>query len=284
MDEIDVRHPCFSAAAKNKYSRIHLPVAPLCNLQCRYCDRNYSCVNESRPGVTASLITPKEAVDVVGKILQSNLNVSVVGIAGPGDPLANPNQTFETFRLIRAAYPDLLLCLSTNGLALPNYADEILDLGITHLTVTVNAIDPVIASQIYAYVTTSAGRLCGIDAAKYLLECQEEGVRRLSTSLTIKVNTVVISGLNDSHIPAIAAQVSLWGAKMMNCIPLLPVAGTALAKFSPPNKADLHHWQHLAEQYLPQMRHCSRCRADAVGLLHDSSKICTWQNEALSCC
>ena len=45
--------------------------------------------------------------------------------AGPGDPLANPEKTFKTFELIARTAPDIKLCLSTNGLALPDHVDTI---------------------------------------------------------------------------------------------------------------------------------------------------------------
>ena len=32
-------HPCFSKDAHKKYGRIHLPVAPRCNMQCNFCNR-----------------------------------------------------------------------------------------------------------------------------------------------------------------------------------------------------------------------------------------------------
>jgi len=46
------RHPCFNAALRRRYGRVHIPVAPDCNVQCGFCNRRYNCVNESRPGVT----------------------------------------------------------------------------------------------------------------------------------------------------------------------------------------------------------------------------------------
>jgi len=54
------RHPCFNADARAKTGRIHLPIAPSCNIQCNYCDRKFDCMNESRPGVTSKLLTPRK--------------------------------------------------------------------------------------------------------------------------------------------------------------------------------------------------------------------------------
>ena len=41
------RHPCFDADARHQFGRVHLPVAPACNVQCNFCDRKYDCPNES---------------------------------------------------------------------------------------------------------------------------------------------------------------------------------------------------------------------------------------------
>ena len=67
---IPAEHPCFSAQAHFRYGRIHLPVAPRCNIRCGYCDRRYDCANESRPGVTSEVISPEAALDRVERALR----------------------------------------------------------------------------------------------------------------------------------------------------------------------------------------------------------------------
>ena len=42
-------HPCFSEDAHHHHARMHVAVAPACNIQCHYCNRKYDCSNESRP-------------------------------------------------------------------------------------------------------------------------------------------------------------------------------------------------------------------------------------------
>lgn len=101
-------HPCFSGGAHRRFGRIHLPVAPRCNLQCAYCDRRYDCPNESRPGVTSSLLTPKDAVQRTALALAREPRIRVAGVAGPGEPLDNP-ETYETFRLLHRRFPALTL-------------------------------------------------------------------------------------------------------------------------------------------------------------------------------
>ena len=62
-------HPCFSENACHFFGRMHLPVAPNCNIQCNYCVRKFDCVNESRPGVTSKVLTPPEALERVKEVL-----------------------------------------------------------------------------------------------------------------------------------------------------------------------------------------------------------------------
>ncbi|MDE5077367.1 MAG: radical SAM protein, partial [Trichodesmium sp. St2_bin6] len=136
IQERIANHPCYSQEAHHHYARMHAPVAPACNIQCNFCNRKYDCANESRPGVVSELLTPEEAAHkalvIAGKIPQ----MTVMGIAGPGDPLANPEKTFRTFELVAEKAPDIKLCLSTNGLALPDHIDRIKALNIDHVTIT----------------------------------------------------------------------------------------------------------------------------------------------------
>ncbi|GAB6174366.1 radical SAM protein [Paradesulfitobacterium aromaticivorans] len=260
-------HPCFATGRHIKAGRIHLPVAPACNISCNYCVRKFDCANESRPGVTSKLATPEEALEQVREAKQSAIGqyLNVVGIAGPGDPLANP-ATFETLALVREHFPDLSLCLSTNGLLLPEKMDDLVRLGVSHLTVTVNALNEETASAIYSYIQWQGQTLIGLDAVRVLLENQLLGIELASEAgLTIKVNTVVIPGLNDSGLEALAREVKRRGAHLLNLVPLIP-QGKFRRHTSPTPKEMINHRQHLAH-ILPQMTHCQQCRADAIGLV-----------------
>jgi nitrogen fixation protein NifB len=132
-------HPCYSEDAHHHYARMHAAVAPACNIQCNYCNRKFDCSNESRPGVVSERLTPEQAVRKALAVASALPQLTVVGIAGPGDALANPAATFRTFDLLRQAAPDIKLCLSTNGLALPDHVDEIVRCGVDHVTITINS-------------------------------------------------------------------------------------------------------------------------------------------------
>ena len=261
-------HPCFNEDVKHRFGRLHLPVAPKCNIKCNYCDRKYDCVNESRPGVSSALLTPGQALRYVERIMEKEPRISVVGIAGPGDPLANPSETLETLRLIRGKFPGMLLCLATNGLALPNYLDELAEIGVSHVTVTVNAVDPEIGSRIYAWVRDGKVIYRKTQAAELLLERQLESISGLhDRGIIVKVNTIVIPGVNDHRLREVAEKVAALGADLLNCMPIYPNRDTPFAEVREPTATHLEELRSEAEKFLPQMRHCTRCRADAVGLL-----------------
>lgn len=263
-------HPCFHPEAKGRHGRIHLPVAPACNIQCAYCNRSYDCVNESRPGVASRVLDPQEAADYLDEAVSRLPFLSVAGIAGPGDAFADPGRTLATLGLIRARHPDLELCLSTNGLAVSEHLGALVELKVGFVTVTVNAVDPEVGERIYARVSAPGGDLEGREAASLLIERQLEAIARLKAGgLTVKVNTVVIPGVNDAHSLAIAERVSRLKADLHNLMALIPVPGTAYQNRVPPSAGRLVSLRNAAAAFLPQMRHCVRCRSDAVGLLHD---------------
>lgn len=266
-------HPCYNEEAHHYFARVHVAVASSCNIQCRYCNRKYDCSNESRPGVVSERLTPEEAVAKVLAVAAEVPQLSVVGVAGPGDSLADhASSTFKTFRLLAEKAPDLKFCLSTNGLALPDHVRTIKDLDIDHVTVTMNAIDPEIAERVYAWVRFKGKRYTGIEAARILLERQMEGLEALtSAGILVKINSVMIPGINDEHLIEVNKAVRAKGAFLHNIMPLIsdPAHGTefGLSGQRGPAPAELKALQDKVEGGIKIMRHCRQCRADAVGLL-----------------
>ncbi len=265
------QHPCYSKNA-HQYARMHLPVAPACNIQCNYCNRKYDCSNESRPGVVSNLLQPGAALKQFCTIKKRVSNLTVVGIAGPGDALANPKATFATLELIRREDPTAQLCISTNGLMLPDYVERLKEVGVKHLTITINCLDPDIGAQIYPWVFFNHKRLFGKQAAQILIARQLEGLTAAARAgMLVKVNTVLIPGINDSHIDELAEKIKQLGALMHNIMPLIsaPEHGTYFGLHGQPgpNEEQLEQARNASGVYMPQMTHCKQCRADAVGTL-----------------
>ena len=265
-------HPCYSEEAHHHYARMHVAVAPACNIQCNYCNRKYDCANESRPGVVSEKLTPEQAAKKVLAVASTIPQMTVLGIAGPGDPLANPQKTFKTFALIHEVAPDIKLCLSTNGLRLPEFVDEIARYNIDHVTITINMVDPEVGQHIYPWIFWDHKRIEGIEAARILSEQQLKGLEMLTErGILCKINSVMIPGVNDRHLVEVNRAVKSRGAFLHNIMPLIsaPEHGTVFGLNGQrgPSAQELKALQDSCEGEMNMMRHCRQCRADAVGLL-----------------
>src|SRR6266581_4528240 len=233
---------------RTHFARMHAAVAPACNIQCHYCNRKYDCANESRPGVVSELLTPEQAVKKTLAVAAAIPQMSVLGIAGPGDPLANPERTFATFRMLAEKAPDIKLCVSTNGLMLPDSVDELAKHNIDHVTITINCVDADVGAMIYPWIFWQNRRIHGREAAAILIAQQQKGLEMLvARGILVKVNSVLIPGVNDEHLKEVSRIVKAKGAFLHNVMPLI---------------AEAEHGT-----FYGMMRHCRQCRADAVGLL-----------------
>ena len=272
MDQSEIQkalseHPCYNEEAHHKFARMHIPVAPRCNIQCNYCNRRFDCCNESRPGVTSEVLSPQDAIVKIRAVREKVPELRVIGIAGPGDPLAN-EETFQSLELIASEFPDLTLCVSTNGLALPDSAQRLHDLGVRFITVTMNSCDPEIGAQIYDSVVFQKKKYSGVEGARILMERQLEGIR-LSAELgmVMKVNIVMVPGINDGHIPDLVKKVKSLGAYIVNILPLIPVEGTKFSDRRAPTPLERKELMDRCSLDAKMMRHCRQCRADAIGKL-----------------
>lgn len=255
-------HPCFNEKMHDKVGRIHVPIAPKCNIQCNFCTREINKC-EMRPGVASCIMTVGDAVKHVEKVVKE-MPISVVGVAGPGDALFNP-ETFEFFKVMDQKFPQLIKCISTNGLLLPDKADELAELHLNSITVTVNAVDQEIGKKIYSMAIHHGKVYDKEEAFPIISENQLKGIKMISEKgIVVKVNSVLIPGLNDKHIVEIARKVKEEGASLMNVIPLIP-----LYKFKDtpkPGCAELSEVRDAVEEIIPVFRACTQCRADAYGV------------------
>jgi nitrogen fixation protein NifB len=265
-------HPCYSEEAHHYFARMHVAVAPACNIQCNYCNRKYDCASESRPGVVSERLTPEQALRKVTAVASEVPQLSVLGIAGPGDACFDWRKARRTFELVAARIPDLKLCLSTNGLALPELVEEIAGLNVDHVTITINMVDPQVGAAIYPWVYWNRRRWTGQEASRILHERQMEGLQRLvARKILVKVNSVLIPGVNDRHLLEVSRVVKRMGAFLHNIMPLIsdPAHGThyGLNGQRGPSPRELKQLQDEVGGGSRLMRHCRQCRADAVGLL-----------------
>ncbi len=150
-------------------------------------------------------------------------NLTVVGIAGPGEALENWENVRKVFELIRKQDPEVTFCLSTNGLKLPMYAQELKELGVSHVTVTMNAVDPHISGQMYQYIRFMGREYTGDAAGALMVANQLAGIRLLiANDILVKVNIVTVKGINDSHVPEVVKTVKSLGCFITNIMQMIP--------------------------------------------------------------
>lgn len=263
------RHPCFNERAHQEVGRVHLPVAPRCNIQCNFCERRV-CANLAlqHPGWARRLLSPEEAARLVDDLTGRRPGERfVVGVAGPGEPLANP-ETFAALARIHCQHPALLKCVSTNGLLLEQELPRLIEVGVSALTVTVNAPDSRLGGHIYAWVRHQGAVYRGQEAAEILIDRQMRGIRAaLEAGLALKVNTVLIPGVNDRHMTRLARRLREVGVSLMNIMPLIP--GGRMKDRRAPTCRELLEARSDCSRWVPQFQCCEQCSADVLRFPHE---------------
>jgi nitrogen fixation protein NifB len=216
-----------------------------------------------RPGNAARILTVEEALDVMDLALTLCPEIAVVGVAGPGDPLAGP-EALDALIAVKERLPGLIACLSTNGLALAPSMERILRAGVRTLTVTVNALDPATLTTLNLGILEDGKFVGGLEGAKKLVAAQKEGIALAKANgLIVKINSVLVPGVNDGEIENVARAAKALEADVFNVIPLIPA--NDLAHLAAPTPEELAAAVAAAEKHLPVKRDCRRCRADACG-------------------
>jgi len=256
-------HPCFDESVHHKIGRMHIPVAPACNIKCRYCYREVGSA-DNRPGVAYRILKPVEALEAVELALaEEKNNIQVIGVAGPGDALAN-EATFNSLALIHKKYPHLKKCISTNGLRLAERVDDLLRVGVSTISVTVNAVKPEVGREFYRRVFVN-GRVYHENAFEMLSVRQLLGIKvAAGKGIAVKVNTVLVPELNGDHIEDIARETKKLGACLMNIMPLKPIGD--MSGYRAPACPEIEDARYRAERHIDVFRLCKQCRADAVGI------------------
>ena len=176
--------------------------------------------------------------------------------------LAN-EETFEALGRVHREFPALLKCVSTNGLLLEQQLPRLINAGVTALTVTVNAVDSAIGEHIYAWVRQQGTLYRGREAAEVLIASQTCGIQAaLGAGLAVKVNTVLVPGINDQHVARLARRLHTLGVRLMNLMPLIP--GGQMSDRRPPTCEQVQRAREACGAFVEQFLKCEHCRADVI--------------------
>ena len=162
---------------------LRISVTDKCNLRCRYCMPEEGICKKDH----ADMLTEDEFITAVEAA--AALGIHKIRITG-GEPLVRKN-IVSICRRAAAVEGIEEVCLTTNGILLPELGVALKEAGVKRLNLSLDTLDP----EKYAYITR-IGKLedfkAGLDAAF------AAGFEK------IKVNAVLIGGFNDDEIVQLA--------------------------------------------------------------------------------
>ena len=164
-------------------SYLRISLTDKCNLRCRYCmPEEGVCKREHH-----EMMTEEEVITAVK--VAASLGITKIRLTG-GEPLVKRN-IVSICRKVADVEGIKEVCLTTNGILLPQLAKQLREAGVNRLNLSLDTLDP----QKYAYITR-IGKLehfkAGLEAAL------EAGFEK------IKINAVLIGGFNDDEIVDLA--------------------------------------------------------------------------------
>ena len=187
---------------------LRLSVTDLCNLRCRYCMPEEGVPKKDH----AAMLTEDEMILAVEAA--ASLGITKLRITG-GEPLVKKNILSICRRAARV--PGIReVCMTTNGLRLPELAAPLRSAGVRRLNISLDTLDPDKYAQITRYGVLSDA-LAGIHAAL------EAGYDK------IKLNAVLIGGFNDDEIEEMA-KLTLRYPLDMRFIELMPMGENGFGK------------------------------------------------------
>jgi nitrogen fixation protein NifB len=260
-----VHHPCYSDTRQSLWHRIHLPVAPRCNVKCAFCSHSLSSsCHTSMPGASSIIMTPEIAAARAMAEIRRNPLLRIVAISGPGEPLAN-KETFETLEMIRRNHKELAICMSTNGILLAEYVDWLVKMRVETISVSMSTLNHKTASKIYEWAEFRSGLMKGRAMGSRIVKLQLLGIARAARAgIFVKVNSILIPELNMYDIKPLAKEISEAGASLQNIVPLVP--NDKFSSYRPPTREEVRKIRSEASVFIKQFSHCKQCRSDVVGI------------------
>ncbi len=187
---------------EREISYLRVSITDLCNLRCRYCMPDGVCRVQHE-----DILSFAEIAEIVAAAAE--LGVRKVRITG-GEPLVRRGCA-DLCRMIAQVPGIREIDLTTNGVLLERYAQELKDAGVTRVNISVDSLDPDKYRDITGGGELTAA-LAGIRAAQ-------------AAGLTpVKLNTVLIGGFNDDEIPTFV-ELTRRSPLELRFIELMPMGG-----------------------------------------------------------
>ena len=180
---------------------LRLSITDRCNLRCRYCMPAEGVCKKSH----SDMLTEDEMITAVEAA--AALGITKLRITG-GEPLIKRN-ILSLCRRASAVEGIRDVALTTNGILLPQMAQDLKDAGVNRLNLSLDTLDP----RKYAHITR-IGKLEDFNAG--LKAALEAGFEK------VKINAVLIGGFNDDEIEELADLTMKYPVDM-RFIELMPI-------------------------------------------------------------
>lgn len=257
-------HPCWSQFRIDLWERIHLPIAPLCNVHCSFCDHATNTCHTFGPGGCERLLGEDDAWRVLQREARSRRNLHIIGISGPGEPLYNA-QVFSFLERVQKARMDFKICLSTNGILLARKARILRELGVDAVSVSMSAINPETCALLYKWANVDGEVLTGSKMGEVIVSRQLQGIREAtSQGINVKVNSILIPEVNTSEMKLLARNITDSGALLQNIVPLIPSGN--MSGNRRPTAEEVISARKEAGIHIRQFAYCRQCRSDVIGI------------------
>ena len=191
---------------------LRMSVTDRCNLQCVYCMPE----DFSETYVKDEVLSIEEILEIIRAA--AACGITKVRLTG-GEPLVRKN-ILDICRETAATPGITEVCLTTNGILLPKYVEELKAAGVTRLNISLDSLDPVTYRKI-TRTGTLEGALSGVYAA-------------LNTGFNaVKINAVLMGGVNDNEILELLGLTRKFSAhvRFIEMMPIGKTAGWAETRF-----------------------------------------------------
>ena len=180
---------------------LRISVTELCNLRCRYCMPAEGVCKKGH----ADMLTEDEMIQAVEAA--ASLGITKLRITG-GEPLVKKNIT-SICRRAAAVEGIREVCVTTNGILLPELAKPLHEAGVRRLNLSLDTLNP----EKYAYITRIGN-----------LETFWEGFHAAMDAgfEKIKINAVLVGGFNDDEIVPLAELTKKYPVDM-RFIEMMPI-------------------------------------------------------------
>ncbi|MFV0439126.1 MAG: NifB/NifX family molybdenum-iron cluster-binding protein [Desulfopila sp.] len=208
-------------------SVIRLPVAPRANHRIRFTPLT------AKPPLA---ILPHGAIRLIAERQATGPTIGSALIAGPGDPLADVTMPLRTIALIHEAFADLPITIQTLGIGGLQHADRFEKAGITGVELLIDAVEPQIVEQIYAWIRPGFKTLKLAEAAAILVREQASAIQAFKDAgVAVRVVSTCYPTINTDHLEVVARKVADLGADEMVLTGYLvePEADIALPELAP---------------------------------------------------